>query len=221
MGRFETTFADLDAAAKKDTSILVAYSGGKDSLAVMDMCCRAFQRVEAFFMYLIPGLESTETALLQAEARWGVKVRQYPHWLLRRLLFDGVYCQNSFRNDDLPEWKLMDVYRLAIAETGIPTIATGAKKADSLWRRRQMSSWCKDLLYPLKDWSKLDVLSYLKLRGLPEPASSGRSATGIDLSTPSLLWLHDTYPNDFRKLCEVFPFAEAVVWRRTYYGAAI
>jgi hypothetical protein len=75
-----------------------------------------------------------------------------------------------------------------------------------------------DVVSPLSEWTKLDVLSYLKGRGLPIPDSSGRSATGIDLSTPALLWLHDNFPHDFAKLCEVFPFTEAVVWRREWYG---
>ncbi len=181
MGRFEITLEALQEYSRRSPGVIVGYSGGKDSLVTMDLCVRSFSRVEAFFMYLVPGLDCVEHMLAQAEARWGIKIRQYPHWLLRRLMYEGVYCPNSYKLDDLPEWKLQDIYRLAVAETGIPVIATGAKKSDSLWRRRQLGTWCKDLLYPVKEWSKLDVLAYLRLRGIPEPASSGKSATAASI----------------------------------------
>ena len=218
MGRFEATLSDLENKAVAHEAVLVGYSGGKDSMAVIDLCLRSFKRVEAFFMYFVPGLECTEQAIREAEVRYGITIRQYPHWLLRKCLFEGVYCNSSHKMNDVPEWKLQDVYQLALADAQVSVLATGAKKSDSLWRRRQMSSWCKEVLTPLREWNKLDVLAYLKLQHLPIPASSGRSATGIDLSTPSLLWLNDTYPDDFKRLCTVFPYAEAVVWRRKFYG---
>jgi hypothetical protein len=61
-------------------------------------------------------------------------------------------------------------------------------------------------------------LSYLKINNIPLPDSSGKNATGVDLSTPSILWLHDKYPDDFKKLLQFFPYAGAAVQRREYYG---
>src|SRR4051812_8860134 len=150
MGRLETTLEDLNTAAQKTDAVLVSYSGGKDSLCVMDMCVRTFKRVEAFHMYLIPGLECIEQILAEAHVRWGIKsIRQYPHPLLRAALLAGLYCPNHYSRDDLPEWKLFDVYNIAMSESQTDLVATGAKKADSIWRRKQMGSWGKDLLYPV------------------------------------------------------------------------
>lgn len=218
----EATLETLRAAREKSAAIVVSYSGGKDSLAVLDLCARTFNRVEAFFMYLVPGLRCTEAALDYGRQRWGITIRQYPHWLLTKYLKYGVYCPNFFTVDDLPEWKLRDVYDLVIADTGIPLIATGAKKADSLWRRRNLAnvSHYEDVVYPIVEWSKFDVMSYLRAQAIPIPDNDGRNATGVDLSGNSLVWLAENHPEDYAKLIEVFPYAEAAVWRWRWYGVA-
>lgn len=219
MGLAESTLATLDARRQRADACMVAFSGGKDSLVVMDLCMRTFSRVQAFFMYLVPGLECVEIELEKARARWGIEIRQYPHWLVHRLIKNGVYCNSHWTNEALPEWKLAEVYALALLDSEMPQLATGAKKADSGWRRRFMSTDREDqVFYPIAQWHKYDVLAYLKARQIALPPSSGHSATGIDLSAKSLLWLNDTFPDDFKRLCEVFPFAEAVVWRRAFYG---
>ena len=218
-GLVQETLATLKEASARSDAVLVSYSDGKDSRVVMDLCVRSFSRVEAFFMYLVPGLECQALGLQEAERRWGVTIRHYPHPLAGKLLRAGVYCDPA--HDDLPEMKLHDVYGLAMADTGIEVIATGAKRSDNRWRRAFMK-WTESaqVLQPIAGWSKPDVVGYLHVRGIPVPPSSEKSATGVDLSTVSLLWLHDTFPADFRKLCEVFPYAEAVVWRRRFYHAA-
>ena len=216
------TLAELDRArARSGSAILVAFSGGKDSLVCLDLCVRSFSRVECFFMYLVPGLECVETMLQRARDRWGVTIRQYPHWVLSRLIRDGIYSDPWFGNDDLPRWTVREVYELAMAESGIRFVATGAKLSDSMWRRRNMMTAKRIAdftINPLKRWSKLDVLAYLHSHAIPVPDGPSGNATGIDLSTPSLLWLHDHHPADFARVCEVFPYAEAVVWRRKFYG---
>lgn len=227
MGRFETTLRELEMRREESPAVVVGFSGGKDSMVVLDLCARTFDRVEAFFMYLVPGLECIDVALAEMEARYawcnkgeGIRIRQYPHWLVQRYLAEGLFCNPRHTMDDIAgmEWSLRDVYDTVAKDFDIPVVATGAKLADSMWRRWQMASWCKDLLQPLREWGKLDVLAYLKARNLPIPESSGRAATGIDFSTPSLCWLHETYPEDFKRLCNVFPYAEAVIWRKKWYG---
>jgi len=212
------TLKILNDARQKSDSVLVSYSGGKDSLVTIDLCARTFKTLEAFFMYFVPGLECVEESLALAERKFGIKIHQYPHWITGRALTGGTYS-NAYFKKDIPDWTLRDVYDLASADTHIRVIATGAKRSDSQWRKRNLAA-CPydDVIYPIVGWTKPDVISYLKSRKIPIPQGSSGNATGIDLSTPSLLWLHDTHPNDFKKLCEVFPYAEAVVWRRSFFS---
>ncbi|HZQ45959.1 MAG TPA: hypothetical protein VFC07_03025, partial [Verrucomicrobiae bacterium] len=75
-----------------------------------------------------------------------------------------------------------------------------------------------DVFYPIKGWNKHDVLAYLRMQNIPLPDAHQGNTSGVDLSTRSLLWLHDAYPDDFKLLCRYFPYAEAVVYRRKFYG---
>lgn len=226
MNIFQQTYNEVATMAKKHKSVLVSFSGGKDSLVVLDICLRHFRKVVCFFMYFIPGLRCIEeqfNIIKQRYADYDFEILQYPHWLLFQCLKYMIYCDEYkiIGSDLLPDIKLKDIYRQVRLDTGINLIATGAKKADSLWRRRYMSAIGNEYktFNPIEEWNKFDVLAYLKINKIPYPeTTSGPKASGIDLSTPSLLWLHDNYPDDFQKLLSYFPYAEAVIKRREYYG---
>lgn len=224
MGKIESTLATLREAAEKHDSVVVAYSGGKDSMTVMDLCCRTFARVEAFYMYLVPGLESEEAKLRACEERWGVKVRQMPHWASIRSLSTLAYVDPQPAIDLLPQWQLQDCYQLMMDDTGCKYVAVGAKKADSSWRRRFMkgtAGW-QFLLNPIADWNKFDVLGYLAAQRIPIPqARQGKNATGLDLSLASLRHLHDTHPDDFARLEEFFPYVRAAIHHRDWFPEGV
>jgi phosphoadenosine phosphosulfate reductase len=218
---WQDTLDLLREKQKESDSITVAFSGGKDSLVCLDLCSRVFKKVHCFFMHFVPNLKCTEDALDYARARWNVTIVQYPHWVLIRALKNGVYCDEGKNAETLPDWTLRDVYDLARAEAGTKYIVTGAKDADSLWRRRFFNTtkgWT-DMVYPIRKWNKMDVLAYCKVRKIPVPKmSTTASATGVDLSTPSLLFLHKNFPDDFERILKWFPYAEAVVKREEIYG---
>jgi len=220
MNRFIKTSQDLSLLAEMHDSVLVSYSGGKDSLVCLDLASRAFKRVVCFFMYLVPGLDVIERQLAYARDRYGVEVLYYPHISLAKFYKNEVFCPALYKWDNVKELNLGYVYSAVSRDTGIDLIMTGAKKADSLWRRTKFFSFARrdNVVHPLVDWNKYDVLAYLGIHNIPLPDSSGRAATGVDLSTPSLCWLYDNHPGDFRKLCEYFPYAESVIYRREWYG---
>jgi phosphoadenosine phosphosulfate reductase len=217
---WQETLTVLRGRARISDSCLVSYSGGKDSLAVLDLCARSFKRIICFYMFLVPGLDVIERQMEYARERWKVQILYYPHRAFFTALKEGTFCKDTRWNEELPMIKLRELYDWVVMDTGIPQIATGAKSSDSMARRRffkNTESW-DDVFYPLKGWNKHDVLAYCRAQGIILPDAHKGNTTGVDLSTRSLLWLHDTYPDDFQKLCQWFPFAEAVVKRREFYG---
>lgn len=217
------TLRILNEAREKHSDVLVAFSGGKDSLCVIDLCRRTFKRVVGFFMFMVPGLEVCEQQIEYAEKRWGVPIVQYPHFTLVQYLKYGAFMPPSHEFDDLPNIGLFDIYEAVRRDTGIPLIATGMKKADGSGRRTMLratagkADWA-DVIHPCVEWNKFDVLAYLRSHDIPVPDDYGGVSAGIGLLTPDVLWLHDNHPKDFEKLLNYFPYAEAIVKRRDWYG---
>lgn len=207
--------AAADTLAGKD--VIVSFSGGKDSLVILDIASRVARRVEAFFMELVPHLDVMEPRIAAAEERWNVKIRRYPHWLRQTFRREGVY---TFHSQDISRLDINDIYAVVRAETGIRLIVTGAKRGDSLWRRRtgKVKFAKDDLKAPLWDWSTRDVFGYLKARDIPLPENDGRNASGIDLTWECVQWLYDKHPESYRQVEEAFPFCGALIKRREYYG---
>lgn len=135
----------------------------------------------------------------------------------------GVYSKPSYRLDPFRTYALKDVYEAARSKIGIQMILDGQKRGDSMLRRRVIKAETQgrdDLWHPIAGWTNHDVRAYIARQGLKAPLSlqTGRPSSGIELTEESLLWLHDNWPDDWQKLVAIFPFADAVVWRRRFYG---
>ncbi len=201
----------LRELAAKYPAALVFYSGGKESLVVTDLAVRHWKTVVLVHMYFVPGLEITQRRLDYAKARWGLDCLLLPHWLIGRFLRRGVYCIPQPKIDEM---NVVEMHNLARAETGIDLVLTGHRSGDGNGARRAMKWMARpDLYQPLKNWSKLDVLAYMKANQIERI-----DTIDLDLSTHTLLTLHDHHPDDFKRVCEVYPHAEAVVFRRDRWG---
>lgn len=205
----------------KDRDVIISFSGGKDSWVILDLAKRFSKRVEAFAMELVPGLEVFERPLRDAEQRYGINIKRYPNWTRASYLEMGTYC---FEPEYVPIISLADIQRLARYEFGIADVATGTKRSDSSARRRQANALTKTpgLLAPIFDWKQRDVVSYCRTQRLPiYPGLTqycGSISSGVGLETDTLCWLHDWHPEDFRKIEQTFPFIQAAVLRRDWYG---
>src|SRR5207237_1502513 len=74
----------LALARQRTDAIGCAVSFGKDSLATLDLCCEQFARVEGFYLFRVANLRIVEEWKAAVKKRWGVSVRAYPHFALRR-----------------------------------------------------------------------------------------------------------------------------------------
>ena len=117
--------------SKLTDEVIVAFSGGKESIVVLDMCMRHFKRVVPFFMYYIPGMSFQERQLKWYEEKYGIEIVRLPHFELSNLLRYG-----TLRNEDLsvPIISINDIYEWMRNKYGIYWIAAGERSGDSLIR---------------------------------------------------------------------------------------
>lgn len=209
------------AAALSGGSIVVGCSGGKDSLVTLDVIIRsgAFARVELLAMELVSGLDLFRKPVLRAAARYNVPVHFVPHWDTARLLKHAVLRPHIHGAEKLTLLRLKDIERAITKRTGIEWFSYGERAADSIVRRiytREcdgvQTEWRR--LWPIFDWKKGEVLRYLQLRRIALPEKIGdRMTSGVSLEPRVLKHIKEKYPDDYRKICEIFSFAPAQIVR--------
>ena len=209
--------------------ILVALSGGKDSLCTLDVTVRKYgaERVTPFLMELVKDLDCEWEIIRKVEKRYGLKCLGVPHHDLPRILKDGVFCPSGPRAMALKLTKQADTEAYVRKLTGAPDawIAWGMRAADSVVRRAMLArikgiDVPKRRIYPIWTWNLSDVYGYLRANKLPTPriVGGGKFGGGVDLSPKTLSWLKKHYPSDYRKIEAVFPFCGAAVFRLERMG---
>jgi phosphoadenosine phosphosulfate reductase len=221
MQSLQETLKILDDAKKRHDRVLVSYSGGKDSIVTLDLCIKTWgvENVECFYMFTLPGLRCIAEDLNQARDRWGVRIRQYPHPGVKKMIANGVYGTAWFKTDDLQflDYRIEHVYALAMQDSGINLIAHGRKRADSpRFTKRVLATWGnKDyLLYPVVGWRRPDIQAYIQLNGL----FRSKLMAEPDLSILGIEYMYDHYRDDFEKMEKLFPYMRAVIKRREWFG---
>ncbi|WP_417459091.1 phosphoadenosine phosphosulfate reductase family protein [Kordiimonas sp.] len=210
-----------DAGVKE---VIVAFSCGKDALATLDICHEHFDRVEAFFMYLVKGISFQVRTIDQVERRYGIKVLQIPHWGKSKMYRNASYRSDTRRSTSVPSLTHADVERFVRAKFGIEWIATGEMACESLQRNAQFKqtqgfNTKSKRLHPLAWWRPQDVQSYLSYRRIPLPSDyfdklmpyggRGQVRSWGSLHAEPMARMRDLYPEDFEKVCKEFPLARA------------
>jgi len=223
MSKLDTARARCDrAAAQSGGAVLVALSGGKDSIVTLELCKERFAHVEAFYMYHVAGLACIERSVDAAARRCGVRVHKVPHPDLTRILRDSMLRPITREASDIKRLKQSDIEAALTERTGIEWFAYGERAADSFARRLYTrkndgirTEWRR--LYPIWDWLHGDVITYLKVHRIPLPERLGASDTkvmsGFGLHPRPLWWMKYNAPEDYAKVLAVFPYCEAMVRR--------
>lgn len=211
-------------AAELTDQAAVGFSTGKDSIVALDLCCRHFKRVTAFFMYQVPGLSFQEAYITQAERRYGIKVLRLPHWSISTVLQVNYYRPGSNLSAETPTLTLTDMEAWLKREHGATWFAYGQKQNDSL-ERRAMISACGGVdvkarrFYPVGEFSDKAIYAYIKHRRLPLPVDYQLWGHSFGPMEPmELKQVREHYPEDFKKIVERFPEIEAAIARFDYYG---
>lgn len=208
---------------------MVGLSGGKDSVVTLDLCCQTFPRVEAYFMYLVPGLRCVETQIDYLERKYKVKVHRLPHWHLAELLKHSVYRPHAVQAATTRKLGLVDFENYLRETTEIEWFAYGHRMAHSLERRGMLTHLHgidrkAHRTYPIYRWKTSEVFSYLRSKKIPLPprltTRENTNMSGIGLEPDSLEYLRDNYPDDYEKVLKIFPYSGAGLAKQEFYGKA-
>lgn len=115
-------FDPIKTQSRVTDSVIVAFSGGKDSIVTLDLCCRYFKNVKAFFMYMIPDLSFQERTIRWYEKKYDIEILRLPHMDL-----STSFRYGCFRGADysVPAISINDVYSYVRQKYGIWWIAAG------------------------------------------------------------------------------------------------
>lgn len=220
MTPFQHTKTIINHIRKKSDVVICMYSGGKDSIVLLDLLAKSFTHVHACFMYLVKDLEHQQPLLRWAEHFPNVTLHQYPHWMLSHYLKNGHMTFHK-GNDDIQIIKAVHVEDAIKRKTGVEWLASGERRADSLKRYMFLGMMKFDSIaegrkhiYPLSHWKKGQVEHYIKLKRLITPCTYNPKANsnGVDLDLDTLLYLKQNYPADLTKIFRIFPFAEKILF---------
>ena len=214
-------FDPIKTQAKVTDSVIVAFSGGKESVVVMDLCHRYFKNVQAFFMYICPDLSFQERTIEWYEKKYQTEIIRIPHMDVSEFFHYG-----SFRIPDytFPIVSINDIYKYVRLQTDIWWIAAGERIDDSIVRRAMMKkSGSIDVqrgrFYPVSMWKKQEIKDYIKYHNLYLGADSKKLGFSFkSLWGPELAMLKQHFPDDYEKVLHLYPFAAAGVKRFEEYG---
>ena len=177
--------------------------------------------VVPFFMYLVPGLEFQEKMLRWYENKYNTEIIRVPHFEVSEFLKYGSF---TLYDHDIDIVGITDSYEYIRQQSGIHWIAAGERCADSIVRNAMIKQsgsidYKRGRFYPIAYWKKNDVMQYIKHKKLylsPEQKKLGfsfRSLAGSELAV-----IKENYPEDYKKILKIYPFAEAGVVRYQTYG---
>lgn len=207
--------------------LAILVSCGKDASTTLSLCCEHFgaSSIHPFFMYTVPDLSFQERYLTYLERRFGLTITRIPHWALSRLLRASAFRHDTAAATSVKLLRPSHVDAYIRQRTGCHWIATGEKRTDSIERNAMITkcdgiSTTRGRLWPIGYWTDQDVTSYLcrmrmmrppDYRLLPRRRSGGSFSDLISMHEAVAIKRH--YPNDWRKICKMFPLVEAQVIR--------
>lgn len=223
----EHTQQVIDWVRQRTDSVLLFYSAGKDSIALLDLVAPYFKRVVCIFMYFVPGMEHIQKYMNYSMLRYpNVEFHEVPHWSLTYTLKAGLYCAPQ---PDVKLMKFSDVANNCRLKFGIDWCLYGMKQSDNMNRGIMLRGKEYELqaiqpktknVYPLSVWKNNEVLAYIRQRRLPEPVrySNRKKSQGLTFDEDCFVYMREHYPADLKKILETFPMAEIILYKHDHPG---
>lgn len=230
----QPTSAEVIARLKAEgRPVLLSFSCGKDSIAAWIALEDAGVEVVPCYLYSVPPgtLSFIEEEVEYFSDFFGVRVRQYPHASYFRQLNESQLLAPDelaiVEAAQMPTPTYAEIWQMIKIDLGMPQdtwIADGVRAADSIVRRASfvrhgVMKASSRKVSVIADWLKAEVMGAIERRGVELPIDYelfGRSFDGFDYRF--LKPLRDHLPEDFERLIEIYPLAEADLWRHEHYA---
>lgn len=202
--------------------IIVAYSGGKDSIICAELCLKVWEpeQVKGFYMAFGRGLEIENKIVEMGRRALGIEIDVTPSPFACAALNGGQLTQRRVKTRR--KLKIKDIEMVMQAKHGLKWLCYGHRMNESLQRRGMLKAAQGYFpqfhkVYPIWDWSTKDAYLYLRGReGLrfPDPIC-GADTSGIGLTTKALQYIERNAHEDYERLKAIFPFLDAKLLRQT------
>jgi 3'-phosphoadenosine 5'-phosphosulfate sulfotransferase (PAPS reductase)/FAD synthetase len=220
---YKLAITTISTVAQQADRAILFYSGGKDSIALLDMMAPNFKEIHICFMYFVKGLRHCDKYLEFSQKRYNnIKIVQVPHFRLTSIRREGLFCNPE---PTIKILSLSDIDKHIRSETGIEWSFYGMKKSDSLNRRLMLKSYGElpiqattKKVYPLADFKDGDVIRYIQKSKLPMPIKYGNkrsNAVGFDIDC--MLWMRENEPGDLEKVYQRFPKSRQILFEYDYH----
>ena len=212
-------FDSIKTMSKITDSVLVAFSGGKESVVVLDMCFRYFDHVQPYFQYWVPGLSFNEKLLNWYENKYNTEIIRVPVENTGAMFRYGVF---TVPDPTFPVVSETDVWNYMRHETGIWWVAGGERINDSLMRRARIKkSSSIDVnsgrLFPVAMWKTQECYDYIKHHKLFLSKEQKELKHSLRIfHTDDLLYIKEHLPDDYEKIVHMFPLVGAVIKRAEF-----
>ena len=216
MNHLDHTKEVLYTIRQKTDRVLLFYSAGKDSIALLDLLAKTFTEVHCVFMYFVPNLEHINRFIRFSKEKYkNVTFEEIPHWNLTKIHKYGLYCQPR----TVRQLKFADVINVLKTKTGIQYAFIGEKKADNMTRNIKLRQYELEAIaptknvYPLSLWKDKDVLDYIRRNKLPQPIQYGnKRSNGVNFDVDVYVYLREFYPDDLKKILAAYPLSEKLLF---------
>lgn len=202
-------------------SVIVGFSGGKDAIVTLDLCKQNFERVEAYFLYIIPGLDFQERYLTYCERKFDVKIQRLPSPTISAWMREGGYRMPSASALNSRKIKRIDIENYLRKKLSIEWFATGEKCIDSIERNAMIRKMRgvdpkRRQIWPCAYWNNSMIYNHIKRAGIILPPdyrfSEGErymARSFGSMGPTELAFIKKTYPSDYQKIITMFPLLPA------------
>lgn len=213
----------IDDVSKETDSILLFHSlSGKDSIVLLDLCYKKFNRVIVVFMYLVKDLEHIMRYYNYAKTKYpNIEFVQVPHYALFNYIKTGY--MGIKQNTKQRQWTLSEITDKLREKLGVEWACYGFKQSDSLNRRLMLRSytdgkeainWKTKKFYPLSTYRNKEIMDFILDHRLknPEVCGTNKQSSGVDIEDVEYQkYLKELFPEDLEKIYKVFPMARIVM----------